>query len=270
MPEPPEEPELSEDSEPPEPEESADEPEPQPAAATECGELVAVGDLTEPPDPDAPPDPEEPEEPAGPPVGLVIDPFVNLDGFLPKSTLYVHMSLEQYLRQTRGAARVEGLGPLTIEAAVDLLMHTRVTITPVIDLHQTWAVDGYQTPPRIREHVELRYPVEVFPHGTATSRHADKDHTTPYRAGAPPGQTSTDNLAPLSRRHHRVKTHGTGWIHRQPLPGVHYWRTPHGHWARVDHRGTHNLGRHLDPAHRTLLDPNATPTEHALAALLTE
>ncbi|MDX6298880.1 MAG: hypothetical protein QOF53_94, partial [Nocardioidaceae bacterium] len=63
---------------------------------------------------------------------------------------------------------------------------------------------------------------------------------------------------------------GPGWIHRQPLPGVHYWRTPHGHWARVDHRGTHNLGRHLAPAHRTLLDPHATPTEHALAALLTE
>jgi len=223
----------------------------------------------------------------------------------------VHMSLEQYLRQTRGAARVEDLGPLTIEAAIDLLMHTRVTLTPVIDLHQTWAVDGYQVPPRIRDHVQLRYPVEVFPYGTAASRRADQDHVIPYThaatdtppgtpgtpgspgspgargtpgappgspadpdapaaRGAPPGQTSTDNLAPLSRHHHRIKTHGPGWIHRQPLPGVHYWRTPHGHWARVDHRGTRNLGRHLDPAHRTLLDPNATPTEKALAAALTE
>jgi len=47
---------------------------------------------------------------------------------------------------------------------------------------------------------------------------------------------------------------------------VHYWRTPHGHWARVDHHGCHNLGRDLDPADRTLLDDSASPMERALAA----
>ena len=148
------------------------------------------------------------------------------------------------------------------------MLHRRVVLTPVVDLHETWAVDGYQSPPRIREHVALRYPVEVFPHGTLRSRCADADHVVPYDPGGPPGQTSTTNLAPLARGHHRVKTHGRGWVHRQPVPGVHYWRTPHGHWARVDHHGTRLLGRHLPTPHRVLLDDTATPPERGFAALL--
>ena len=205
---------------------------------------------------------------------LVIRPGVDLDAFLPTATLYVHMSLEQFNRHQLGAARVEGLGPVTLEHAADLLHHSRVTNTPVVDLHQYHAVDGYQTPPRIREHMQLRYLVEVFPSGTLPSRRADADHVVPYqprsqgRAG-PPGQTSTTNIAPLGRSHHRVKTHGRGWVHRQPTPGIHYWRTPHGHWARVDHHGTHTLGRDLPTADATLLDDTpASNIERAFAELI--
>ncbi len=216
-------------------------------------------------------DADEPS-PAPTALALVIDPTVDPDVFLPSATLFVHLSLDQLHRQTRGAARVEGVGPVTVEHAVDLLLHRRVTLTPVIDLNQTWAVDGYQTPARMREHLALRYPVEVFPHGTLAGRSADLDHVRPYRAGAPPGrdpgQTSTANLAPLARGHHRVKTHGRGWMHRQPVPGVHYWRTPHGHWARVDHRGTRLLGRDLTASHRTLLEEHGNGFERAFAALI--
>ena len=207
----------------------------------------------------------------GPAPTLVIEPGVDLDRFLSRSVLYVHMSLEQYQRATRGAARVENIGPVTLEAAIALLHHTRVQIRPVIDLHTPWAVDGYQTPPRMAEHIGLATPVEVFPHGTTPARAADKDHAIPYQtvaAGGPPGQTSTTNIVPLGRHHHRVKTHGPGWIHRQPVPGMHYWRTPHGHWARVDHHGTHTLGRHLDLLDRTLLDQDTSDTERHLATLL--
>jgi hypothetical protein len=207
----------------------------------------------------------------GPLPQLVIEPGVDLDRFLPRSVLYVHLSLEQYQRAVRGAARVENIGPLTIEGAVQLLQHTRVRITPVIDLHQPWAVDGYQTPPRMAEQIALTTPVEVFPHGTTPARAADHDHANPYRSpahGGDPGQTSTTNVVPLGRHHHRIKTHGPGWIHRQPAPGLHYWRTPHGHWARVDQHGTHTLGRHLDLIDTTLLDDHATPRERTLATLL--
>ncbi len=39
-----------------------------------------------------------------------------------------------------------------------------------------------------------------------------------------------------------MKTHGR-WSLRQPSPGVFEWRSPHGYWFRVDHTGTHPLGK---------------------------
>jgi hypothetical protein len=52
------------------------------------------------------------------------------------------------------------------------------------------------------------------------------------------------------------------------VPGVHYWRTPHGHWARVDHRGTHRLGRALTAADQLLLAEAASAVERRFAELL--
>jgi hypothetical protein len=54
------------------------------------------------------------------------------------------------------------------------------------------------------------------------------------------------NLAWLSRLPHRLKTHGR-WRLRQPTPGVMQWRSPHGYWYRVDHQGTHPLGKETEP-----------------------
>ena len=67
----------------------------------------------------------------------------------------------------------------------------------------------------------------------------DLDHTMPWVDTGPPGQTRVGNLGKLTRFEHRVKTHGKGWRHRQPEPGVHHWRTPTGHEFTVDHTGTH-------------------------------
>ncbi len=74
----------------------------------------------------------------------------------------------------------------------------------------------------------------------------DLDHTIPFRvstdsadATGPPSQTRIGNLGKLTRFEHRIKTHGNGWRHRQPEPGVHHWRTPTGYQFTVDHTGTH-------------------------------
>ncbi len=61
----------------------------------------------------------------------------------------------------------------------------------------------------------------------------------PRRSGpwTPPGQTSTTNLAPLCRRHHRTKTHSR-WRYETTSPGSYTWTTPSGStWIR-DHTGT--------------------------------
>jgi hypothetical protein len=112
----------------------------------------------------------------------------------------------------------------------------------------------------------LAHPVEVFPWGTTSSRSrtVDADHTEPWvppDEGGPPGQTRLGNLGPLARGHHRAKTLG-GFTCHQPLPGLYLWRTPTGHWYRVDHTGTTALGRDVPDLVRQLRDaPRAVRQE---------
>ncbi|MGA9344984.1 MAG: hypothetical protein WBV37_07790, partial [Nocardioidaceae bacterium] len=56
--------------------------------------------------------------------------------------------------------------------------------------------------------------------------------------GGPPGQTGLGKLGPITRFHHRIKTHGH-WQVAQPFTGVFVWRTPAGRYLLVDHTGTH-------------------------------
>lgn len=172
----------------------------------------------------------------------------SLEQLRPRSVLYVHVSGEAVAGVDvpgDGVARVEGVGPLTLAQVREWLGHDRVVVRPVLDLAGQTPVDAYEIPVRHREAVLARHPFEVFPYGTASSRRCDLDHSTrfvPRADGGPPGQTHPDNLGPLSRRMHRLKTFG-GWQHCQPLPGLYLWRTPTGHWFRVDHGGTHALGK---------------------------
>jgi hypothetical protein len=151
---------------------------------------------------------------------------------------------------------------------IDLLGHGRITVTEVIDLADQPAVDAYETPRRLREALRLASPATAFPHSPLATVRTDIDHTIPYLArsrGGPPGQTRLDNLGLLGRTAHRIKTHAPGWLHTQPHPGTHLWRTPHGYWYRVDHDGTHPLGTnpthaatsHADLIHGPTLDWHA-------------
>ncbi|HET6653973.1 MAG TPA: hypothetical protein VFH10_15125 [Nocardioides sp.] len=139
----------------------------------------------------------------------------------PPATLYVHVSRES-LVSGAGVARMEGVGPLTIGQASEFLQHSHVTIRPVIDLDQDRPVDCYEVPDRLRDLMHLRTPASAFPYSSATGRRMDLDHTIPWADTGPPGQTRIGNLGKLTRFEHRVKTHGKGWRHRQPEPGVHH------------------------------------------------
>lgn len=194
--------------------------------------------------------------PSGDPAAFV-QALARLDPkrLLPDATLYLHLSRESFdaarAGGTAGVARMEGVGPVTVEQVREFLRHTHVTVKPVLDLEVDRPVDGYEVPDRLREQVRLRTPAEVFPWSGNLSRSQDLDHTVPYLPpdqGGPPGQTRVGNLGPLSRYGHRVKTHGRGWRHHQPVPGVFLWRTPHGYWFRTDHTGTHPLGKHPSDA----------------------
>jgi hypothetical protein len=173
--------------------------------------------------------------------------------------LYVHLS-EDALR-AGGAdtpVQVENAGGQLLTAAqiahwCGLPETRKVTVKPVIDLHAHLAVDGYQVPARIAEHVRLRDRTCVHPWCQRPARRCDLDHIDPYvpiDQGGPPGQTSTDNLACLCRLHHRMKTHG-GWNYAMIRPGVFLWTSPHGHRYLRDHTGTTDLTpAAVDPPHR--------------------
>ncbi len=166
----------------------------------------------------------------------------------PHAVLYLHASHTEF-RGGTGLVRLDNHRlALTHQEALDILGHCQVKITPVIDLNDHHPVDAYEIPTRLTDQVKLAYPTTVFPF-TATSSRAhgvDLDHTTPYRphtAGDEAGQTRLDNLAPLTRASHRVKTHAPGWTTRNPLFGVHLWRTPHGYCFQHDPTGTVPLGK---------------------------
>jgi hypothetical protein len=155
-----------------------------------------------------------------------------------RHTLYIHLT-DHTLATGTGVLRVENLGPALASQLAELLGHEAIVVKPVIDLHDQLSVDAYEIPTRIRERVRLRYPVDVFPFGTAeATTRTDLDHIVPYDDTGPPGQTSTNNLAPQSRLHHRAKTHG-GWRCRRLPDGAFEWTSPHGATYRVDHTGTH-------------------------------
>ena len=125
---------------------------------------------------------------------------------------------------------------------------TQVIVKPVIDLHDTVAVSSYEVPDRIAARVKLTRTTCAFPHCNRPAETADLDHTIEYvptDSGGPPGQTSTDNLAPLCRHDHRAKTHpspaGKPWRYQGLSPGHWLWTSPLGKHYLVHPDGTPQL-----------------------------
>ncbi|TDD59248.1 hypothetical protein E1263_15850 [Kribbella antibiotica] len=164
-----------------------------------------------------------------------------------KTEIYVHLT-DHTLAAGAGAGsgdgvvRVEGIGPLLTSQLAELIGYGPYTVKPVIDLNDAISVNCYEATDRIRERIKLTHPVELFPYGTReTSRTIDLDHIDPYDPLGPPGQTSTSNLAPLSRFGHRVKTHARGWTARRIDQKTLEWRTPHGFVFHVGPTGTRRI-----------------------------
>lgn len=154
--------------------------------------------------------------------------------------VYVHLT-DQTLSSGEGIIRVENYGPLLAGQLKELLGHHQVIVKPVIDLNRQVDVNSYEIPARIRERVRLAQPVDRFPFGAAeTTPSSDLDHVKPYDPHGPPGQTSTGNLAPSTRFHHRVKTHGR-WQVQAVEEGALQWTSPNGFRFLVDYRGTRRI-----------------------------
>ncbi|WP_243722446.1 DUF222 domain-containing protein [Actinomadura sp. 7K507] len=87
---------------------------------------------------------------------------------------------------------------------------------------------GYRPPASLRREIQERHATCVFPTCNQPSHRCDIDHTTPWG----PGITCRCNLAPLCRRHHRLKQ-SPGWKLHHLWPGLLVWTTPAGAWYIV-------------------------------------
>lgn len=148
--------------------------------------------------------------------------------------VYVHLSDAE---AAAGMASVEGSPALV---ALDRLREwttvagTTVRVTPVVDLNEELSRDGYTPTGAQREQAVLINQTCVHPYCTRSARRADIDHIEAYAAG---GRTTSRNLAPLCRPHHRLKTHG-GWTYEPLGPGRYRWRSPTGRSYLTDRHGT--------------------------------
>jgi hypothetical protein len=160
------------------------------------------------------------------------------------AVVYVHLSDAVLGGRADGVARVEGIGPMLVEQLTELLEQCDIELQPVIDLNQAHPVNGYEHPTLVKERAVLRMLGDAFPHSTNTGyRRLDSDHPSPYvppDQGGPPGQTGDHNIAPLTRTHHRAKTH-KGYDVRQLGLGAYRWVTPHGLGRLVTPRGTRKI-----------------------------
>jgi len=116
-----------------------------------------------------------------------------------------------------------------------------ITVQPVLDIGAPIESSGYRPSTRLRDLVVALNPRCVFPHCTRTSDNLDLDHIVEHNRGGP---TSSDNLAPLCRRHHRAKTH-TSWTYTRLAEGEYLWRSPHDYAFVTDPDGT----RDVSPRH---------------------
>lgn len=158
-----------------------------------------------------------------------------------KATVFVHMT-DRALLQQSGIARLEGQGPMLVQALSELVGHADISLKPVVDHRIRHRADAYEHTEPAKDHVWTQSGGDVFPFSprTATRSSVDFDHASPYDSNGPPGQTGPHNSGPLRRSHHRWKTHG-GYRVRQAGPGRHVWKTPHGLCYLVDGDGTRRL-----------------------------
>jgi hypothetical protein len=102
--------------------------------------------------------------------------------------------------------------------------NTHVTIRPVIDLNDNLHTDTYRPTEVMREQAVLTNATCVYPHCSRPARSADLDHIEEFDGH----NTTSTNLAPLCRGHHRYKTH-SGWTVVRTGPTTFAWTSRYGY-----------------------------------------
>jgi hypothetical protein len=156
-------------------------------------------------------------------------------------TIAVTVGLETLARIDDEPGWLAGYGPITAEHARELAADPtatwrRIVLDPLFGSVIDYGTTRYRPPKSLSEHVTTRHGHCAFPTCRRAAEASDLDHSEPF----PAGPTAASNLAPLCRRHHRLKHH-TGWTYHHNADATTTWISPHGH-AYTNHppqRWTH-------------------------------
>ncbi|WP_448059867.1 DUF222 domain-containing protein [Cellulomonas hominis] len=153
-------------------------------------------------------------------------------------------------------AELTGYGPIPAPLARDLATDAtwrRLITDPTTGQLTERTPTTYRPSPTLAATIRARDTTCRFPGCRIPAWRTDLDHITPYNPTQPPqAQTTPDNLHPLCRTHHRLKTHTTWTVHRDPTTGHTTWTAPTGHTYLVPPHTT-------DP---TIQPPPARPDQH--------
>lgn len=162
----------------------------------------------------------EPAHPTAPPQ----------DVLRPKPVFHIVVNLSTLLGVDDLPGFLDGHGVIAAAVARELLAEARRSYvhTPHTGGTGGSAVvgSGYAPPPSIRSLVTAGEVCCTFPGCDTSVRRCDLDHTIPHRDG---GETSSRNLKPLCRFHHRIKTFDPGWRDYQGPLGTVFFQSPTGH-----------------------------------------
>ncbi|MGW3623892.1 DUF222 domain-containing protein [Streptomyces sp. NPDC000880] len=153
------------------------------------------------------------------------------------AVVQVTVPLDVLIGNEDGPADLKGYGPITASQARKIAfaegtIWRRLIVAPKTGLLIKTDPATYKPTAETERHVIARDGYCTFPSCRMPAHRCDLDHREPFNHDDPEagGQTVPENLHPLCRRHHRMKTICPDWvIERDPDTGVITWTSPTGH-----------------------------------------
>jgi hypothetical protein len=161
-------------------------------------------------------------------------------GTYPPAVVQVTVGLDTLLRLDEQPGELTGYGPITaytarMLAAQDDAVWRRLLTAPESGLVVKTDPQAYRPTAEVRRQVSARDGHCGFPGCAMPAARTDLDHVIAFNHRHPErgGPTTAENLQPLCRHHHQLKTHG-GWsVHQNETPvtttPTTTWTAPSGH-----------------------------------------
>ncbi|MET7936018.1 DUF222 domain-containing protein [Streptomyces sp. NPDC005322] len=153
------------------------------------------------------------------------------------AVVQVTVPLDVLIGDSDDPAQLKGYGPITAGQARDIAFAEgttwrRLIIEPKTGMLIKTDPTTYKPTAEAERHVIARDAYCTFPTCRMPAHRCDLDHVEPFNHDKPSagGQTTPENLGPLCRRHHLMKTHHPGWsLERDASTGIATWTAPTGH-----------------------------------------